>query len=290
MKPSSYSKNKEVKLASRIYTGEHVIGDDNYLLHCDGGQHSQGQSFGYVPRPQIAQPGSYRGSIQTVNIPLIPRSEWSARIKEKEQNKSQLSDIIRAQGIPSLDQNGKGYCWAHSTVGAVMFLRAAQGMPYVPLSAYAIACKIKNFRDEGGWGALSMDFAMQNGIPSQAKWPQQSMSRSNDNADTWADAATRKVASGWIDIAAAVYDRNLTFDQVATLLLCNIPVVGDFNWWGHSVCLVDLVEVSPGVYGIRFRNSWGDSYGEQGFSILKDNKMVPNGAVAPTVVYEGLAA
>lgn len=269
-----------------LFAGEHVITDSNYKDHIIGGSQSYGQSFGAVPRP-----ASYRSSAgnRAINIPLIPRDKWSAIIKQQEAEKSRLSDIILDDGIPSLDQNGKGYCWAHSTVAAVMFQRAAQNMPYIPLSAYAVAAKIKNFRDEGGWGALSMDFAKETGIPAQSFWPQQSMDRSNDNANTWANAALHKVAEGWIDLDAAVYDRNLAFDQVATLLLSRIPVVGDFNWWGHSVCLVDLVETSPGKFGVRFRNSWGDSYGSKGFSVLEGTRAQTNGACAPSIVYESIA-
>lgn len=174
-------------------------------------------------------------------------------------------------------------CWAHSTTQAVMMLRAEMGQPYVPLSAYAVACVIKNYRDEGGWGALSLDFATSRGIPSQEFWPQQSMDRSNDNPNTWKNAALHKVSEGFVDLAVAAYDRTLSFDQVATCLLCNIPVVGDFNWWGHSVCLLDLVEIESGDFGVRILNSWSDSWSDNGMGILQGSKCVPDGAVAPRV-------
>lgn len=271
------------------YPLEHVIGDDNYLSHCGGGYYAQGMSFGCVPRDYSIIPPGYYGTKTALDIQPFSDAEISARIKRMEKDKSRLSDILLSQNIPSLDQNGKGYCWSHSTTGAIIALRAAQGLPYVPLSAYAVACVIKNFRDEGGWGALSMDFAKEKGIPSESFWPAQSMSRSNDNPKTWENAALHKVTDGWIDLASAVYDRNMTFKQVLTLLCCRVPVVADYNWWGHSIYLVDPVEVSPGNFGVRFRNSWGDSYGEKGFSILKDSKAVPNGAVAPAVVLASAA-
>ncbi len=267
-----------------LYAGEHIINDSNFRDHIPGGSHAAGQSFGAIPRDYKVNPPGCYGTPTAVTIPLVPRSEWSARIKAMEATKSRLSDIILGQNIPSLDQNGKGYCWAHSSTGSIIARRAALGMPYVPLSAYAPACIIKSFQDEGGWGALSMDFAMSRGIPSEALWPAQSMSRSNDNPATWENAALHKVTDGWIDMASAVYDRNLTFDQVMTLLFARIPVVGDFNWWGHSIYLCDPVEVSSGSFGIRFRNSWGDSYGSKGFSVLEGNKAIPDGAVAPSVV------
>ena len=51
---------------------------------------------------------------------LIPRSEWSARIKEMEATKTRMSDLLKGRGIEPLDQNGQGFCWAYSTGMAIM--------------------------------------------------------------------------------------------------------------------------------------------------------------------------
>jgi hypothetical protein len=298
-----------------LQNGEVHIHDLNWESYISPGELVDGEikAKGLIPRNYDTHPqGCYASAPSlSVDMPLIPRSEWSERIKDMEANQSRLSDI-RLTGnnggmIPSLDQNGKGYCWAHSTTGAVMMLRAVMGEPYVGLSAYAVACVIKQFRDEGGWGAESLDFIMQRGVPSEAFWPMRSMSRSNDNATTWANAALHKVTDGWVDLQAAQYDRKLTFDQTGTLLLSRCSEVGDFNWWGHSVCLLDLVDGSAqvtrvetgklatlkeyntiwgvdseaGGYGIRILNSWGDSWSDRGMGVLSGSKAIPNGAVAP---------
>lgn len=278
------------------------------------------KSRGLIPRDYTKHPpGCYAtGKTLAVEMPLIPRSEWDARIQDKIAQKSQISDIRMVgnggQPIPSLDQNGKGYCWAHSSTSAMMMARAVANQPYVALSAYAIACIIKNFRDEGGWGAESMDFITSRGVPSDKFWPMQSMDKANDNANTWNNAAQHKLLAGWIDLASAQYDRNLTFDQVGTLLLSDVPVVCDYNWWSHSVCGIDLVSgtgkrpttrdpVSGKVvslqefdriwgmddpvtagYGVRILNSWGDSWSDHGMGVLTSNKAVPDGSVAPRVI------
>lgn len=275
---------------------------------------------GLIPRDYTKHPaGCYAsGKTLAVEMPLIPRSEWDARIADKVAQKSQISDIRMAgnngQPIPALDQNGKGYCWAHSSTSAMMMARAVSNQPYVALSAYAIACIIKNFRDEGGWGAESMDFITSRGVPSDKFWPMQSMDKANDNPNTWANAAQHKLLAGWIDLASAQYDRNLTFDQVGTLLLSDVPVVCDYNWWSHSVCGIDLVSGSSrrgttrdpisgkllslqeydrvwgmsnivtGGYGIRILNSWGDSWSDHGMGVITSDKAVPDGSVAPRVL------
>ena len=214
-------------------------------------------------------------------MPLIPRAEWSARIKEQEERKSRISDILLAAGIPSMDQGPNGYCWGHSTVGCVQAVRALNNIPYVPLSAYHVCAVIKRGVNEGGWCGLSAKFLREVGVCSQAIWPQGNRDyRRLDTPECRANAALHKVTEEWTDLTRAVYDQSLTFEQVATCLLCNVPVAGDFNFWQHSVLLCDLVEVEPGSFGVRLRNSWGDGWGDKGFGVLRGSKARPDGALA----------
>lgn len=245
---------------------------------------------GLVPRDLHTQGPGMVGA-KPADIPLIPRSEWSARIKEAAETKSQLSDIRNRadNGNPfkSLDQNGQGYCWAYGVTAAVMLLRAKNNQPYVRLSGHSVGCKVKNFRDEGGWGALGLDFVKQYGIAPVDAWPEKSMSRANDRPETWASASKYRVTEDWMDLQSPVYDRDLTFDQLATLLLNRVPVVVDLLWWGHCVVAMDLVEVEKGSFGIRILNSWTDSWGDNGTSVIQGNRAVPDNAVAPSVVIGG---
>lgn len=217
-------------------------------------------------------------------LKVIPRSEWSARIKERKALKSSLRDLRRtaADGaqMPTLDQNGQGYCWAYSTTRAVMYLRAVANQPYKRLSAHAIGCKVKGFKDEGGWCGLSAKFLLEHGVPTVEEWPEKSMARANDKPEVWAAAKANRVLEYWIDTAQHVADQNLTFDQIATCLLLNIPVAVDFSWWGHSVCAVDLAEVEANDFGLDIDNSWTDSWENGGTSILRGEKARPMGAVA----------
>ena len=266
-------------------TNDFVIGED---YECEA---PDGQSFGLVPRDFSRRPAGYYSTSSpfSVDMPLIPRDEWSQIIKDKEATKSSLSDIRNTandgQPIPSLDQNGQGFCWAYSTTACVMLLRAAANQPYVRLSPHAVACKIFNFQDRGAWGALSMEWIAKNGVPSDEYWPQKSMSRQHDNDTTWRDALKHRITEGWLDINVShPADAELAFEQVATCLLMNQPVVLDFNWWGHSVCGMDLVETDPGQFGIRILNSWSDNWGQNGTAVLKGRKAIPDGACAPRAV------
>jgi len=237
-----------------------------------------GVSFGYVERDYAVYPKEMFSAPSEMK--LIPRSEWSARIKEQEEAKSRISDILLAKGIPSMDQGPNGYCWGHSTVGAVQAVRAFNNQPYVPLSAYMVCAIIKKGKNEGGWCGLSAKFLREVGVCSQALWPQGDRNVRRDTPEVREDAAMRKVTEDFVDLTRDVYDQNLTFDQLATCLLNGIPCAVDFNWWSHSVMACDLVEVSAGSFGIRIRNSWGDSYGDRGFAVLQGSKAIPDGALA----------
>jgi hypothetical protein len=246
---------------------------------------------GLVPRSFSKNPlGSYDTiPALAVDMPVIPRSEWSARIKERKEQKSRIRDLRRTRGpnggiIPSLDQDGVGYCWFHSGTMGTMLIRAAMGLPYVRLSAFSGACIIKNYRDQGGWGAAGVDFIAKDGVASEEFWPQQSMSRKNDTPACRANMALHKITEGWIDIGVADYDRNLTTDQIATILLTGGVVVGDFNWWGHSVILMDWDEPEPGSFGPLGLNSWSDQWGDQGEFTLQGSKANCDGAVGLRVV------
>ena len=258
--------------------------DDNTTV--DPGAWADG-ARGLVPRDLAANPRGCYASAAAVDIPTIPRSDWSDLIRQMEADRSRLSDIRLAgdagQPIPSLDQNPWGYCWAHSSVQAVMALRARDNQPYVPLSAFAVAATIKGGADEGGWGAQSLDFITQRGVPAQSFWPQKSADLRHGTPECWANAKLHRVTEGWIDLAAPVYDRDLSFDQVITCLLCRVPVVCDFMWWGHSVVALDAVETAPGKFGVRIWNSWGDSFGDMGMAVLGGSKAIPDNAVAPRV-------
>lgn len=239
-----------------------------------------GYSTGLVPRDYSTHPVGYNSKPFT--LPIIPKEKRQALLDAQIASKSRLSDIRRRGKnggiIPSTDQNGKGFCWSHSSTSAVLLLMAKQGEPYAELSAYAVACIIKNFQDQGGWGSQSLEFIASRGIPTAQFWPQRSMNRANDNPNTWADAAKHKVTE-WMDLEP----RNT--DQFITCLLLGIPVVTDLNWWGHSVCTMDLVSLNP--LKTKIWNSWGDGWGDQGEGILEGSKAIPDGAIAPFVAMGG---
>lgn len=304
-----------------LYPNEVIINAANYKQYAqvqvvDG----ERKARGLIPRNYSTHPtGTYHGETpyDAVAMPIIADAqERRDRLKDQLDGKFRLSDYCRrgnaGKPIPARDQNGRGYCWAHSGTGALIAIRARDNMPYVSLSAYAVACIIKNYRDEGGWGAQGLDFIMERGVPDEKFWPQRGVRKEFDTPETWANAANYKVTEGWIDASQAQYDRQLTFDQTITCLLLGIPVIADFSWWSHSVCLLDAVDgqsqrkvtrseasgklltlkafeefwgfstVAAG-WGVRLWNSWGSSWSDGGMGVLTGQQAVPDGATAPRV-------
>lgn len=263
-----------------------TIHDGNYQDFIEPIYPNETGTHGLRPRDFARDPHGSLAYAKPFALPLIPRSEWAPRIAARKAAKAQLSDVRMTgnagQMIPSRDQDGKGYCWAHSGVSAHLVCRALMNEPYADLSAFAVACMVKNFLDEGGWGGEGVDFESKKGVPTSEFWPQQSMSRANDNPATWANAALHKYIE-WYDL-----DPNSMLDQMVTALLYDMPVVSDFNWWGHSVCTIDAVEWDGGTLTSLIWNSWGDSWSDHGMGQLKGSKAIPDSALAARIVSPSL--
>lgn len=266
-----------------LYPGEEIIHDGNFRDYLSPIEPNEQGHHGLRPRSFDVHPVGCYSFARPFDLPLIPEGEWQARLDAQIAAKAQLSDVRNRSGpnggpIPSRDQNGKGYCWAHSSTSAALIVNAIAGNPFADFSAYAVACIIKGYRDQGGWGAESLEWIAANGLPTSKTWPQQSMARSNDNQAMRAEAAKHKFTE-WMDLADG---GSLLKQQLITCLLLGIPVVSDFNWWSHSVLTIDLVSINP--FKTRIWNSWGDSWSSNGTGILEGSKALPNGALAARVM------
>ena len=263
-----------------------VINDSNIHDYLPGGKHA-GPSYGGLPRDYAAYPCGYLGAIAEPFHPsindLFSDSEIEDRIEDQEKNQSSLEHVSERSGpnggpIPSLDQNGQGYCWAYSTTMAVMLVRAADGLPYKRLSGHMVGCVVKGYRDEGGWNSQSLKFASEKGIASIETWAEKSMARGNETPAMWADAASNRVTEWWdIDLQ----DRGLVRRIQAYFLLSNVPYMADRNRWSHSTTDARLIGWNP--LKIRGRNSWTDGWGNRGWFDMEGSMADVDGINAPRV-------
>ena len=206
---------------------------------------------------------------------LIPRSEWQARIQEREETKTRLSDLCDRHGVKVKDQQQTNYCWVNAPTHCVEIVRAIQNQRHVELSAASVGAQLTDYRNIGGWGKQALEFIASNGVVPVSLWPVNAISRQYATDAAKAEAKRFAVDEWW-----ELEPRNL--DQVVSCLLqpVPIPIAVGYNWWGHEVTLVDAAWVD-GTIALRFDNSWGESYGTKGRGILQGNRMLPDDAVAP---------
>ncbi len=233
-----------------------------------------GFSTGLIPRNYSKHPvGSYEGSVPFPESELIPENEWADRLAQNRAEKSGLLDLRETyyEYLKSLDQDGLGLCWNFSTTKNLYYARKVANLPDVFLSPWYVAGKINGWRDQGGWGAASMDYAIKTGLPSLDKCP--SYDRKYDTPEAAADCALHKVTEWW----DGSDDPRMAQRQLVSMLLKKISCVVDLNDMGHSMNAIDIKSLNP--LQIVYDNSWAESGGNKGLYIGQGARAMPDGLV-----------
>lgn len=235
------------------------------------------KSTGLIPRNYQAFPvGCFSFAPAYPDSELIPESEWASRLADMRASKSGLLDLREAnyETLRSLDQDGLGLCWAFSTTKAVMYLRAVMNQTPLRLSAWWVAGKVVNWRDQGYWGSASLAQVVKEGVPAESYCP--SYRSSYDTSDCRANAALHKVTEWWDGSDSP----SLATRQLVSCLLRRQACVVDLNDMGHSMCAIDIQSLSP--LQIIYDNSWGES-SEKGLYVGQGARARPDGLVIPRV-------
>ena len=228
-------------------------------------------------RPYGSAPGAV--GLQQAGVDIIPRSEWPGRIAALKAANAGLMALTYGK-VRCSDQDGLGYCWAHSVKNGAEMLFYQQGFPYAQLSAVSIGGPITGYRNQGGWPADALAFMVKKGAVTTALWPENDLRSSYYyRSDVQAEYPKYRVEATIADLGAS----GRMFDECASCVLLGAPVAVSYNWWGHAVVMVGL-ELKNGVYYGVFRNSWGSSYGDDGFFLMREgsgsNRATPDDAQA----------
>ena len=224
-----------------------------------------GMSRGLMPRDMNIHPFGSIPHAGPPTIKQIPRSEWEDRIKEMDDTKSSLWDLMDHLNFDVKYQNGIPYCWSHGITRAVEVRYAAQTNKATRLSATSIGCIIKNFRAQGGWGRDAIVLASERGICLESDWPENELKRQYDTPDNWARAADFKIDE-WDELPQNDFDMGMSY------LLNRIPFGIGLDWWGHLVCGMTPISNGDGSFSMGIDNSWGTSWGNNGRGILAERK------------------
>ena len=237
-----------------------------------------GYSTGLIPRDFVKCPVGYQSFAPAYpDEELIPESDWQRIWELNRANKANLLAVREANYdlLKSLDQNGLGLCWAFSSTKAGMYELFLANVLKEILSAWWVAGKVVNWRDQGYWGSASLAQIVSAGVPSLKLCP--SYKSSYDTQECQTDAAKRKVTEWW----DGSQDPNKAQKQLVSRLLRNRPAVVDLNAMGHSMCAIDIGSISP--LEIIYDNSWGEQ-GEKGLYRGRGAYARPDGLVIPRVV------
>lgn len=242
-----------------------------------------GYSTGLIPRDYSRHPvGCYEFAPAFPDEELIPESEWQGLLDEMRRTKSGLLDLREAnyETLRSLDQDGLGLCWAFSSTKAVMYLRMLMNQPPLRLSAWWVAGKVVNWRDQGYWGSASLKQIVDAGVPAESFCP--GYRSSYDTQATRDNARLHRVTEWWDGSS----DPRVAQKQLISMLLKRVPCVVDLNDMGHSMCAIDIASLNP--ITIVYDNSWGEQ-GDRGLYRGTGARARPDGLVIPRVTLPSVA-
>lgn len=266
------SEHLRASLGGKLYSATHT--DENWDTHPDNPR-AAGDAFkfsrGYVRRNYERYPyGSIGVRFEDSDIKLIPRDEWKDRIKARVEAKRTAYDVVSRTKLPCQDQDGLPYCWTYAVITSIEIERARRNYPYVQLAPECVAATIKKGRAEGGWSTAACRFIRDKGVCSMDLWPHWDRNyRKYDTPEVWADAARTKIT--FVELEP----RNV--DQHVSALLQDYTCPVGLNYWSHAVGDTDPLWVGESRnvidnIGVRFRNSWRSSYGDNGFGVRTGSK------------------
>lgn len=215
----------------------------------------------------------------TQPVDLIPWEEMPDRIADQERTQSSLYHIWLDSKIGCMNQGKLSYCWAFSSVFALMLEREKEGLPYEHLSPSSVAGPVTNYVNKGWYIEDALKQMIDVGA-STVEFVPETTCRAADFKTGWKESASLNKVEMWQDIG------NNPQAQISKLLAKD-PLVCCFNWWSHAVAEIRVIDAHtnlPANNPLRYKRGlcqqWGPSYGVNGYFELDGQKGIADGSYA----------
>ncbi len=215
---------------------------------------------GYVPRDYLSYPlGALKFAKAAPPIKAMSDAELKEAIEYKTAKKDWLKDKAQRVGLKVKNQQNSSYCWAHGAVRGCEMAYLFSGGRQFTLAAFDVAACIKGGRNQGGSGVEAVEWIASHGVCREDLHKPMDFS-ANRTAEQSANAQLHKIVA-YDDLDPG--DHNLIYTYVVN----DIGVTIGVPVWSHEICITFLATENGIIYpGIA--NSWGTTYGEDGYAVL----------------------
>ena len=251
---------------------ELLITDDTPIDHDNIG----GGMCGTLPRHEPD------GQLMCATVDDSDILEWKDipdAIADQERNKSSLWHIWKDSKIGALNQSSLSYCWAFSSVEALMMERELMGLPFLRLSPSSVAAPLVNYQNTGFYIERALEQMINVGAATEDYVPQTTTNR-EDFRIGWKESAACNKVTDWIDVGRDARR------QITKLIRCR-PLVAAHNWWAHAIMHLRVRDLGSKYavddinrYPRDFLQSWGPGQGDGGVCTLQGQRSIADNSYA----------